>query len=58
MTNTHNKINRITINITEKDLEFLNEVVNEKIFLSKTDCLRTLLREYKSKYEFKKENKC
>lgn len=26
-----------------------------KIFLSRTDCLRTLLREYKAKYENKKE---
>ena len=57
MPNIHNKAVRITINVTEKDLEFLDMVVNEKIFLSRTDCLRTLLREYKSKYELKKEIK-
>ena len=53
MANIYNKAVRVTINVTEKDLEFLDRVVAEKVFLSRTDCLRTLLREYKAKYELK-----
>ena len=54
MANIHNEAVRLTVNLTEKDIEFLDMVVNEKIFLNRTDCLRTLLREYKVKYELKK----
>ena len=55
MANEHKDPFRITINLSKNDIEFLDKIVNEKIFLSRTDCLRSLLREYKVKYEYEKE---
>lgn len=57
MVNKHKNINRVTINLSDNDVEFIDSLINDKkIFLSRTDCLRTLLREYKVKYEYEKKN--
>ena len=45
MSNIHTGTIRVTINVSKEDLKFLNKMVEDGIFLSKTDCLRTLLRE-------------
>lgn len=56
MPNEHKDPFRVTINLSKNDLDFLDKLVkDEQVFLSRTDCLRTILREYKAKYENKKE---
>lgn len=56
MVNSYKYKNRVTLNLSDKDIEFLDSLIHEeKMFMSRTDCIRTLIRELRLKIELKKE---
>lgn len=53
MTNIHNNKVRITIQVTSKEMEFIDKLINEGYFLNRNDLMREAVRGLRR--EFKKE---